>query len=94
MLFRELNRSPTKTYLIGYEETHKVALIYPVFKKTDQYLALLAYYCYTLGIVIDTHTHADHLTGSSKLHNLTDAPVIMHYGAQHRMWICTFAMAS
>ena len=78
MLFRELNRSPTKTYLIGCEKTHKVALIDPVFEKTDRYLALLAYYGYTLDVVIDTHTHADHLTGSWELHDLTDAPVIMH----------------
>jgi glyoxylase-like metal-dependent hydrolase (beta-lactamase superfamily II)/rhodanese-related sulfurtransferase len=78
MLFRELNRSATKTYLIGCEKTHRVVLIDPVFEKTDRYLALLAYYGYTLDAVIDTHTHADHHTGSWELHDLTDAPVIMH----------------
>ena len=64
MLFRELNRSATKTYLIGCEKTQEVALIDPVLEKTDRYLALLAYYGYTLNSIIDTHTHADHLTGS------------------------------
>lgn len=78
MLFRELNRSATKTYLLGCEKTCKIALIDPVFEKTDRYLALLAYYGYTLDVIIDTHTHADHLTGSWELHDLTDAPVIMH----------------
>ena len=78
MLFRELNRSATKTYLIGCEKTQEVALIDPVLDKTDRYLALLAYYGYTLGSIIDTHTHADHLTGSWELRALTDAPVIMH----------------
>lgn len=78
MLFRELNRSPTKTYLIGCEKTQRVALIDPVLEKTDRYLALLAYYGYTLDGIIDTHTHADHRTGSWELHSLTDAPVVMH----------------
>ena len=78
MLCRELNGGPTKTYLIGCEETRKAALIDPVLEHTARYLAVLAYYGYTLDSVIDTHTHADHLTGSWELHALTDAPVVMH----------------
>ena len=78
MLFRELNGSPTKTYVIGCEKTRKAALIDPVLEKTARYVAVLAYYGYTLDAVIDTHTHADHLTGSWELHSLTDAPVVMH----------------
>lgn len=78
MLCRELNGGPTKTYLVGCAETRKAALIDPVLEKTDRYLAVLASSGYTLDAVIDTHTHADHLTGSWELHARTGAPVVMH----------------
>jgi glyoxylase-like metal-dependent hydrolase (beta-lactamase superfamily II)/rhodanese-related sulfurtransferase len=78
MLFRELNRSKCKTYLVACEKTRKAALIDPTKDKVDRYLAVLAYYSCTLDAVIDTHTHADHRTASWELHDLTGAPVIMH----------------
>ncbi len=78
MLFRELNRGKCKTYLLGCEKTHKAALIDPVKEKVDRYLSVLAYYGCTLDAIIDTHTHADHRTGSWELHDLTGAPVVMH----------------
>jgi sulfur dioxygenase len=78
MLFRELNRSKCKTYLLACEGTHRAALIDPVKEKVDRYLAVLAYYGCTLDAIIDTHTHADHRTASWELHDLTGAPVVMH----------------
>ena len=78
MLSRELNRSPVKTYFVGCPKANRAAIIDPISENTDRYLSLLAYYQYTLDAIVDTHTHADHLTGSWELHDLTDAPVIMH----------------
>jgi sulfur dioxygenase len=78
MLFRELNRSKCKTYLLGCERTCKAALIDPVKDRVDRYLAVLAYCGYKLDAIIDTHTHADHRTASWELHDLTGAPVVMH----------------
>ncbi|HYH41609.1 MAG TPA: MBL fold metallo-hydrolase, partial [Burkholderiales bacterium] len=78
MLFRELNRGKCKTYLVACERTRRAALIDPVKGQAERYLALLAYERLTLDALIDTHTHADHPTGSFLLKDLTDARLIMH----------------
>ena len=78
MLFRELNRGKCKTYLVACERTRRAALIDPVKEHAERYLALLAYEGLTLDSLIDTHTHADHPTGSFLLKDLTDARLIMH----------------
>ena len=78
MLFRELNRSKCKTYLIACEESHRAVLVDPIRDKIDRYLALLSYHALKLEAVIDTHTHADHRTGGFDLKELTGAKVIMH----------------
>jgi glyoxylase-like metal-dependent hydrolase (beta-lactamase superfamily II)/rhodanese-related sulfurtransferase len=78
MVFRELNRGKCKTYLIGCERTKRAALIDPVKIHVDRYLSLLAYEGLKLDAVIDTHTHADHPTGTFLLKDLTGARLIMH----------------
>jgi sulfur dioxygenase len=78
MLFAELNRGKCKTYLVACEKTRRAALIDPLKEKVDRYLAYLAYRGLTLEYAIDTHTHADHLTGAGELRYLTGAKIIMH----------------
>lgn len=78
MLFRELNRGKCKTYLIACERTRRAALIDPLKGNIERYLAVLAYEGLKLDAAIDTHTHADHPTGSFLLGDLTDARLIMH----------------
>src|ERR687884_2287645 len=78
MLFRELNRGKCKTYLIGCERTRRAAIVDPVKGCVERYLAMLAYEQLKLDAVIDTHTHADHPTGSFLLKDLADARLIMH----------------
>ena len=78
MLFRELNRGKCKTYLLACEKTRRAVLIDPVKGCAERYLAVLAYEHLRLDALIDTHTHADHPTGSFLLKDLTDARLIMH----------------
>jgi glyoxylase-like metal-dependent hydrolase (beta-lactamase superfamily II)/rhodanese-related sulfurtransferase len=78
MLFRELNRGKCKTYLVACERTRRAALIDPLKDNVARYIALLGYEGLKLDAVIDTHTHADHPTGTFLLHDLTDARLIMH----------------
>ena len=78
MLFRELNRGKCKTYLVACERTRRAALIDPVKSGTERYLAMLGYESLRLDAIVDTHTHADHPTGSFLLKDLTDARLIMH----------------
>ncbi len=77
-LFRELNRSKCKTYLVACERTRKALLIDPIRDNIERYLAFLAYHRLTLDAIVDTHTHADHPTGAFVLKDLTDARLIMH----------------
>jgi sulfur dioxygenase len=78
MLFHELNHLNCKTYVLGCEESRKVAIVDPLRDKVERYLSFLAYHGYRLDLIIDTHTHADHLTGAFELGDLSGAPVAMH----------------
>jgi sulfur dioxygenase len=78
LLFRELNRSKCKTYLVACGRTREALLIDPVKDHVERYLAVLAYHRLTLDAIVDTHTHADHPTGAFVLKELTDARLIMH----------------
>jgi glyoxylase-like metal-dependent hydrolase (beta-lactamase superfamily II)/rhodanese-related sulfurtransferase len=78
MLCRELNRGNCKTYFVGCETSRRAALIDPLREKVDRYLAFLAYHGYRLDYAIDTHTHADHRTGTWDLRELTGARTVMH----------------
>ena len=81
MLFRELNRDKCKTYLLACEQTRKAVLIDPLKDAVARYVAVLAYYGCHLEYVVDTHTHADHRTGSWDLRDLVGARVAMHQRA-------------
>ena len=78
LLFRELNRGKCKTYLVACARTRKALLVDPVRDNISRYLAFLAYHQLTLDAIVDTHTHADHPTGSFQLRDLVDARLIMH----------------
>jgi glyoxylase-like metal-dependent hydrolase (beta-lactamase superfamily II)/rhodanese-related sulfurtransferase len=76
--FPELNCGKCKTYLVACAATRKALLIDPVRDNISRYLAFLAYHQLKLDAIVDTHTHADHPTGSFQLKELTGARLIMH----------------
>jgi sulfur dioxygenase len=69
MLFRQLfePQSSAYTYLVACEATGEAALIDPVLESVDRDLALLAELALTLRFTIETHLHADHVTGAARL---------------------------
>ena len=69
MIFRQLfdSESSTYSYLLGDEVTREALLIDPVLEKTQEILALISQLDLTLVLAIDTHTHADHITGLGAL---------------------------
>ena len=75
MIFRQLfePQSSAFTYLIGCDEAHEAALIDPVFETVDRDLALLAELGLTLKYTLETHIHADHVTGADRLRDETGA---------------------
>ncbi|MCG6871518.1 MAG: MBL fold metallo-hydrolase [Gammaproteobacteria bacterium] len=74
----ELNQGKCKTYLVSCPDTGSAMLIDPVAGNADRYLAMLAYRGLTLEWLVDTHTHADHPSGTALMHALTGATIVMH----------------
>jgi glyoxylase-like metal-dependent hydrolase (beta-lactamase superfamily II) len=73
MLFRQLFEpvSSAYTYLVACEETREAALIDPVLETTERDLQMLKELGLTLKYTIETHIHADHVTGAARLRELT-----------------------
>jgi sulfur dioxygenase len=69
MLFRQLfePQSSAYTYLIACEASGEAALIDPVLETVERDLHLLDSLGLTLRFTVETHIHADHVTGASKL---------------------------
>jgi cysteine desulfurase / selenocysteine lyase len=66
-----------RSYLIADPETKQAAIIDPLRERVDDYLDLLQAKRYQLVYTIETHTHADHLSGSPRLRDLTGAKMLM-----------------
>ena len=79
MIFRQLfeRESSTYTYLIACEKTRQALLIDTVKSQIQLYLQLLRELNLTLVYVLDTHTHADHITGAGALRDLTGASTLL-----------------
>ena len=79
MIFKQLfdQKSSTYTYLIASSKGREALIIDPVLDNVEDYLKLLADLDLKLVKVIDTHIHADHVTGASKLKNKTKCSTIM-----------------
>ena len=73
MIFRQLFEptSSTYTYLLGCEETGQATLIDPVLETVERDLDLIKSLGLTLASTIETHIHADHVTGAGRLRALT-----------------------
>jgi sulfur dioxygenase len=73
MIFRQLFEpdSSTYTYLIGCERTGQAALIDPVIEAVEQDLGIIRELGLTLACTLETHIHADHVTGAGQLRALS-----------------------
>ena len=80
-IVKELNGTQCKCYLVACPETSHAILIDPHAEFIDRYLGYLAYRGMRLDLAIDTHTHADHLSGTRILKELLDIPVVQHVKA-------------
>jgi len=69
MLFRQLFDAETSTYsyLLADEQSREAVIIDPVLEQVDRDAQLLADLGLTLKYTLETHVHADHVTGSGPL---------------------------
>ncbi len=73
MLFRQLfePETSTYTYLIADETTKEAVLVDSVIEMVERDLQLIQELGLTLRFCLETHIHADHVTGAGKLRELT-----------------------
>ncbi len=85
MLLRQLFDADTwtYTYLIADEASGKALLIDPVRDQVDRDLALIGELGLTLEYALDTHVHADHVTGAGLLREQTGCKTVAsHLGPE------------
>ena len=78
MIFEQIATGGCQSYLVGCEATRSAVLIDPEFSQIDRYLGLVSQLGLHVRYVVDTHTHADHFSGSRELGKALDAPVVMN----------------
>ncbi|PKA42147.1 MBL fold metallo-hydrolase (plasmid) [Rhizobium sullae] len=79
MIFRQLfdSVSGTYTYLIASRQGGEALIIDPVLEKVDRYLKLVEELDLKLVKAVDTHLHADHITGLGALRDRTHCITVM-----------------
>jgi sulfur dioxygenase len=79
MIFRQLfdSVSGTYTYLIASRHGGEALIIDPVLEKVDRYLQLVRELELKLVKAVDTHLHADHVTGLGALRDRTHCITVM-----------------
>ena len=78
MFFEQLNEGYCRTYLVASEKAREAALITRVLERVDDYLGYLDRKGWRLSFIVDTHTHADHISGGPALCDHTGAAYAMH----------------
>jgi len=79
MIFKQVfdTKTSTYTYLIASAKGREAVIIDPVLENVDSYINSLKELDLRLVKVIDTHIHADHVTGATKLKEATSCTTIM-----------------
>src|SRR5450631_3610059 len=79
MIFRQLfdSVSGTYSYLLASRSGGEALIIEPVLEKVDRYLQLIGELDLRLVKAVDTHLHADHITGLGALRDRTHCITVM-----------------
>lgn len=84
MIFHQLfeQETSTYTYLLADPQTKEAVLIDPVLEMIDRDLGLISDLGLKLKYVLDTHVHADHITGAGEIRKRTGAQTAVGSGAK------------
>src|SRR5487761_719265 len=93
MIFRQLFEqvSGTYSYLLASRSGGEALVIDPVLEKVDRYLQLIRELDLRLVKAVDTHLHADHITGLGALRDRTHCVTVM--GEQTRADVVSMRVA-
>ena len=93
MIFRQLfdQVSGTDSYLLASRHGAEALIIDPVMEKVDRYLQLMRELDLKLVKAVDTHLHADHITGLGALRDRTQCITVM--GEQSQVDVVSMRLA-
>ncbi|QQR79566.1 MAG: MBL fold metallo-hydrolase [Deltaproteobacteria bacterium] len=77
LIFKQFRHEGCLAYLIADQESGEAAIIDPKKEETAKYVEVLKSGSFKLKYVIDTHTHADHVSSSCELAQECNAQVVM-----------------
>lgn len=78
IIYEELNGRSCRTYLIHDEKSCEAILIDPIMDFVDSYVRHIDLAGLKLTHIFDTHTHADHISGSTALRERIGCEYVMH----------------
>src|SRR5882672_1074143 len=83
MIFQQIlnEESGCLSYLIGCSEAGRALIVDPGRDRVHEYLRLAAKKGLTISHIVETHSHADHISGNRDLAELTRAPILVHRAA-------------
>jgi glyoxylase-like metal-dependent hydrolase (beta-lactamase superfamily II) len=76
------DRAESRTYIVADRDSSKAVIIDAVFENVDRDLKLVKELGLTLAFAIETHIHADHITGASTIEHRTGAKVVYGGGVE------------
>lgn len=79
MIFEQVATGGCQSYLVGCGASYIAAIIDPEIRQVERYQALAAQHGLRIRYIIETHTHADHFSGSKKLAAALGVPVVAHH---------------
>ncbi|ATY31084.1 MBL fold metallo-hydrolase [Sphingomonas psychrotolerans] len=78
MLFETFAAGGCRSYLLACESSCAAILIDPELSLVDRYRGEVQHQGLCLRYIVDTHTHADHFSGSRELGRVLGVPIVMH----------------
>ena len=90
LIFRQLFdlQSSTYTYLVGDSASRECLLIDPVFEQVMRDHAMIKEMDLKLVATVETHVHADHVTGAWLLREVSSSDIVVSTQSGVVLWCC------
>jgi glyoxylase-like metal-dependent hydrolase (beta-lactamase superfamily II)/rhodanese-related sulfurtransferase len=84
MIFHQFlnEESGCLSYLVGCGQAGEAVVVDPGLDRVDEYIRLARKKGLRISRIVETHTHADHISGNRDLASLVKAPIIFHHSSK------------